>query len=204
MNQLQQRTLAFAGICQAIHQVREIARHGRVDEAMLEATVASILNTDPEQPQDVYGDSSLEQGYRVIIDQLGDGQRKDVDLTRYLVGVLALERKLSRKPAALAALAERLSQVKRQTHHFALTDEQVLANLASIYADLISPLGARIQVVGNPTHLQRNQNQYRIRTLLLGAVRSAVLWRQLGGKRRQLVLSRKAVVMTAQQALKNQ
>ncbi|GAA4903745.1 high frequency lysogenization protein HflD [Ferrimonas pelagia] len=197
------RIMAFAGICQAVHQVREIARHGQSDTDMLKGSVQSILVTDPQSPEEVFADSDLSEGYQVIVDQLGDSQRKDVDLTRYLVGVLALERKLAKKPAAMNTLAERLTQVKRQTAHFDVTDEQVLSNLASVYSDVISPLGARIQVVGTPMQLQQTQNQYKIRTLLLAAVRAAVLWRQLGGKRRHLVLSRKAVVQTAAQAIKN-
>ena len=39
--------------------------------------------------------------------------------------------------------------MKRQLHHFDLLDEQVLANLASIYSEHISPIGPRIQVAGN-------------------------------------------------------
>ncbi|SHG83676.1 high frequency lysogenization protein HflD [Ferrimonas marina] len=195
------RTMAFAGICQAIDQVRDIARHGHVEEEMLRGSVQSILVTDPETPDQVFADVDLTTGYQVVVEQLGDGSRKDVDLTRYLVGVLALERKLAAKPAAMSMLAERLTQVKRQTHHFELTDEQVLSNLASVYSDVISPLGSRIQVVGTPMQLQQTSNQYKIRTLLLAAIRSAVLWRQLGGKRRHLVMARRALVQTANQHL---
>ncbi|WP_298440286.1 high frequency lysogenization protein HflD [uncultured Ferrimonas sp.] len=200
MSTIELRTMAFAGICQAIHQVRNIARYGSAEESDVRDCINTILVTDPDHPREVYAQGSLEDGYQVVIDQLGDNARKDVDLTRYLVGVLALERKLSAKPAALSMLAERLSQVKRQQHHYDLLDEQVLANLASVYSDVISPLGSRIQVVGTPVQLQKKINQYKIRTLLLAAVRSAVLWRQLGGKRRQLMLSRKAIVKIAAQA----
>ncbi|WP_028115260.1 high frequency lysogenization protein HflD [Ferrimonas senticii] len=200
MNPLQQRTMALAGICYAIDQVRHIARHGETDEHALAISLESVLITDPERPEDVFAGADLSEGYQIIVEQLGDKSRKDVDLTRYLVGVLALERKLSAKPAAMQMLAERLSQVKRQRHHYQLLDEQVLANLASVYSDVISPLGTRIQVVGTPAQLQNKLNQYKIRALLLAAVRSAVLWRQLGGKRRQLMLSRKAIVETAARA----
>ncbi|QIZ76671.1 high frequency lysogenization protein HflD [Ferrimonas lipolytica] len=202
MTTLELRTMAFAGICQAIDQVRNIARYGsaEADDDAVRGSINSIIVTDPDRPQDVFGDTDLSNGYDVIVEQLGDGAKKDVDLTRYLVGVLALERKLSAKPAALSMLAERLSQVKRQQHHYDVMEEQILSNLASVYSDVISPLGNRIQVVGTPAQLQQKTNQYKIRTLLLAAVRSAVLWRQLGGKRRQLVLSRKAIVATAQQA----
>ncbi|MBY5920317.1 high frequency lysogenization protein HflD [Ferrimonas balearica] len=200
---LSQSNMAFAGLCLAVHQVRELSRFGRVDEELLGATLNTVLVTDPDSAEDVYQGCDLRLGYQTLVDQLGDGNKKDVDLTRYVVGILALERKLSSKPAALSMLAERLSQVKRQRHHYEVTDEQVLSNMASVYSDVISPLGARIQVVGSPAQLQQPLNQYRIRALLLAAIRSAVLWRQLGGKRRQLVLSRRAMVKDATQALQH-
>ena len=73
----------------------------------------------------------------------------------------------------------------------------MVSNLASIYLDIISPLGPRIQVTGTPAHLQQPQVQHKVRALLLAAVRSAVLWRQVGGKRRHLIFGRKQMVEQA-------
>lgn len=193
-NILYERTMAFAGILQAIGQVQYIARHGESDEKALAASLNTILVTSPDGIADVYPDKDLlDKGYQLIQNQLGDGSNKDVETTRYLVGVLALERKLSRSPNGLGMLAERINQVHRQLHHFAITDEQVLANFASIYSDVISALGPKLQISGNPAFLKQTHVQHKIRSLLLSAMRSAVLWRQLGGKRRHLVFARKAI-----------
>lgn len=189
-----ERTMAFAGILQAIGQVQYIARHGESDADALGATLQTILNTNPESTSDVYPDKALlNKGYQLIQNQLGDGSNKDVETTRYLVGILALERKLMRSGNGLGMLAERISQVHRQLAHFAITDEQVLANFASIYSDVISALGPKLQISGNPAFLKQPLVQNKIRALLLAAMRSAVLWRQLGGKRRHLVFARKAI-----------
>ncbi|GGI88943.1 high frequency lysogenization protein HflD [Shewanella gelidii] len=202
MQEETERTMAFAGILQAIMQVQLQARNGESDLDTLAASLHSILVTNPESPKDVYGESpDLKLGYEAIMNQLGDSRKKDVEVTRYLVGILALERKLSRDDAALGMLAERFTQVQRQLHHFDINDEQVIANFASIYSDIISPLGHKLQISGNPLHLQRPIVQQRIRALLLCAMRSAVLWRQLGGKRRHLVFSRKAIVDVAKNSL---
>ena len=196
------RTMAFAGILQAIAQVQHLARHGELDNAELAASLNTILVTNPDNTADVYQDKIvLQKGYKLILNQLGDSSQKDVEITRYLVGVLALERKLVRSNSGLGMLAERINQVNRQLHHFAITDEQVIANLASIYSDIISNLGPKIQISGNPVCLQRPIIQQKIRALLLAAMRSAVLWRQLGGKRRHLVFARKAIVDTAKKSL---
>ncbi|WP_372932821.1 high frequency lysogenization protein HflD [Shewanella putrefaciens] len=200
--QLINRTMAFAGILQAIAQVQHLARHGELDNAELAASLNTILVTNPDNTADVYPDKIvLQKGYKLILNQLGDSSQKDVEITRYLVGVLALERKLVRSNSGLGMLAERINQVNRQLHHFAITDEQVVANLASIYSDIISNLGPKIQISGNPACLQRPIVQHKIRALLLAAIRSAVLWRQLGGKRRHLVFARKAIVDTAKKSL---
>ncbi|MDO6618125.1 high frequency lysogenization protein HflD [Shewanella sp. 6_MG-2023] len=199
-----ERTMAFAGILQAIAQVQHIARHGDSDESALAASLNTIMVTDPDSISDIYTDKqALNKGYQLIENQLGDGNSKDVETTRYLVGMLALERKLARSGNGLGMLAERINQVHRQLHHFAITDEQIIASLASIYSDTISELGPKLQISGNPAYLQQPQVQQKIRALLLAAMRSAVLWRQLGGKRRHLVFARKAIVDTAISSRKN-
>lgn len=201
-NQEMERAMAFAGILQAIMQVQKLARSGESDMDELKASLQSILITNPESTEEVYGSQAqLQSGYQAILNQLGDSSQKDVEVTRYLVGILALERKLSRQDNALGMLGERFTQVQRQLHHFEITDEQVIANFASIYSDVISNLGPKIQISGNPVHLQQNLVQHKIRALLLSAMRSAVLWRQLGGKRRHLVFARKAILDIAKKSL---
>jgi len=193
--------MAFAGILQAIAQVQHIARHGNTDRDSLAASLNTVLVTNPDTTSDVYADKvALNKGYQLIINQLGDAKDKDVEVTRYLVGILALERKLARGNA-MSILSERINQIHRQLHHFEITDEQVIANFAGIYSDIISTLGPKIQISGNPEYLKQSQVQEKIRALLLSAMRSAVLWRQLGGKRRHLVFARKTIVDTAKKSL---
>ena len=88
--------------------------------------------------------------------------------------------------------------IERQLDHFELLDDQMISNLASVYLDVISPIGPRIQVTGTPSVLQQTGNQHKVRALLLSGIRSAVLWRQVGGKRRHLIFGRKKMVEQAQ------
>ena len=41
-----------------------------------------------------------------------------------------------------------------------LFDEQMISNLASVYVDVISPVGPKIQVAGTPALLKQNANQH--------------------------------------------
>jgi hypothetical protein len=72
---------------------------------------------------------------------------------------------------ALAPTAERLGS----------THPDVLASLGGLYADTVSHLRPRVMVQGNPHYLGQAAIVSEIRAVLLAALRSAVLWRQLGG-----------------------
>ena len=198
-DKFQDRTMAFAGICQAAYLVQKVARDGSCDEASLRESLQSILVTNPTQPLEVFGSHlAIRDGYRALVEQLGaDGSQKNAELTRYVVSLIALERKLAKRKDILNMLGERISQIGRQQQHFDLLDEQILANMASIYSDLISPIGPRIQIAGTPLFLQQPLVQHKVRALLLAGIRAAVLWRQLGGSRTQIIFARKKMVELA-------
>ncbi|MBM7073606.1 high frequency lysogenization protein HflD [Shewanella sp. 202IG2-18] len=201
--QRQEKAMAFAGILNALSLVQKIARTGEMDIEATEACLSSIPVTNPDSISDVYPDKSvLENGYKLTLQQLGDSDSKDIEITRYLVAVLSLERKLA-KSGNTSQLGERIGQLDRQLIHFKITDEQIIRSLASIYVDLVSVLGPRIMVAGKPDIIKQTSTQERIRAYLLAATRSAVLWRQLGGKRRELVFQRRKLVEAAKYNLQN-
>lgn len=87
--------------------------------------------------------------------------------------------------------------MQRQLQHFPVTHATILARLADLYRTNLSPLKPRITVVGNPLYLQQPGHAQRVRALLLAAVRAAVLWHQLGGRRRHLLFRPQREVMIA-------
>jgi high frequency lysogenization protein len=200
-----QSNIALAGVCQAAALVKQIARSNEFDKAALETSLNSIAITNPQDTEQVFGDvSQLTLGYQTILAQLGNqAQIKDVEVTRYIANLMAIERKLSGNKKAMAALGERISNIQRQQAHLDITDSQMLKNLDSVYTDVVSPIGRKIQVAGDPKILKRPDNQQRVRAALLAGVRAAVLWRQLGGKRRHILFSRQQIVDSATHTLKN-
>ena len=163
----------------------------------------SVAVIDAEQPLSIYGDNAanLATGLKLIVDQLGDKPQKDVELTRYIVGVLALERRLHKNAGNLKQLGDKLQHLQRQLQHFAVTDDNMLASLADIYSTCISSLGGRIQIYGQPELLKQQSVQHKVRALLLAAIRSAVLWRQAGGSRLNFIFKRRKLVAQAKQML---
>ena len=195
--------LALAGVCQAAKLVQDIARRGSCDENAFEASISSICVTDADNTQQIYGQlSNLQTGFQTIINQLNNNApAKDAELTRYIARMLGLGRKLAQHHSALNELGTRISHVQRQLGHVAFEHKQILASLASAYVDIVSPLAPKIQVAGNTAHLSQTSQQEKVRALLLAGVRSAVLWRQLGGKRRHILFKRKHLLQQAKQAL---
>lgn len=199
MNIELQKCVALAGICQAAALVQSIARKGSALETSLKSSLHSVVITNPDDTLNVFGSlEELDLGLKTLVSQLGNTPlEKDAEITRYVASILGLERKLKRHPKRLTELGERISQLQRQLPHFELLDDQMVRNLASIYVDVVSPVGPKIQVAGTPALLKQNTNQERVRALLLAGVRAAVLWRQLGGQRRQILFNRKKIVASA-------
>lgn len=212
---MKDQTITLAAICQAAYLVQQVSRTGQIDENTLEVLLNSITVTSPENTLAVYGGEliNIKQGLELLISHLGDSSStnskaniegkkvKDPELTRYIISLINLERKLIKKPKQLAQLGERIDASKRQLAHYSITSETLISSFASIYSDIISPLGARIQVTGEPSMLKQMANQHKIRALLLAGIRAAVLWRQVGGKRRNILFSRSKIVKNAQQLL---
>ncbi|UJF19877.1 high frequency lysogenization protein HflD [Vibrio sp. SS-MA-C1-2] len=196
-NRLLDQTMAFAAICQSVKLVQQVARDGSCDQDALTASLNSILVTDPKSTMDVCGNErDLAIGLKAMVEELNNGQSGN-ELTRYLVSLMALERKLSANKEAMSLLGNRISTAQHQLDHFELLNPQMVSNLASIYLDVISPLGPRIQVTGTPAYLQQEGVQHQVRSLLLAGIRNSVLWRQVGGKRRHLLFSRKKIIEQA-------
>lgn len=198
-----ERTLALAGVCQAANLVQQIAKTGKCSEEAFKTSINSIVMIDAENVEAVYGSfDQLEMGLEEVINQLSStGKTSDSEVTRYVSGVLNLERKLARKSAKIKELSQRIEQVQRQQSHISLFENQMIHNLAVIYKDIISPLGAKIQVVGEIPLIKQDLIQDKIRALLLASLRSAVLWRQKGGSRRELLFKRRHIISCTEDIL---
>ncbi len=200
----QDRTFALAGIYQAAKLVQEIARSGSVADANLSPLLETLFRFDANSVNEVYGDSStVKKGLQVLADQLsGKRQQSDMELTRYAIGLLQLEKSLYRKPSVMDELARQLQTTQDKMEYFDLTHENIIASLAEVYQQYVSPLAAKIMVKGEADYLSHAYNANKIRAILLAGIRSAVLWRQCGGTRWQLLFSRKRYLQSAEALLR--
>jgi len=198
-----ERVFAFAGIIQALHLVQCTA-HGRpYDVDAFHATLHSIFTLDAPSVESIYGGAAgVRTGLRLMQQQLlVDGGKPDTELTRYVVTLMHLERKLARRPELLEQLRASIAHAERRVELAGIGDAQVLAALARAYTQTVSILQPRIMVSGEPARLRNDAVADQVRALLLAAMRSTVLWRQCGGNRIGLLFGRKRLARLAQQIL---
>ncbi len=201
------RTIALAGMFQAAHVVQQIASTGNTDEQALETCIRSLFHINVDRAEDAYeGADKLATGYQVLIDQLGgrteaSAEKRDLIISKYAAGIMVLERRLTKNPDMLQTISSGIERASNQAEHFSLMHDNVLANLAHIYSQTISTIKPRIMVHGEHVHISNLNLANRIRAVLLSAIRSAVLWRQCGGTRWQLLLQRRAIVEEAKRLL---
>lgn len=197
MTPQQERLLALCGVFEAAALVDRLAKSGQVSEAPLGCLLGSLLVRNPKNTLEVYGGDhyNLRDGVRALAGALErNPQQLPRETLRYAVALIALERQLAKRSDMLQVIGSRLQQIEQQVELFGITHDNVIAACAALYQDTLSTFRQRIQVHGEMRHLQDSRNADRIRALLLAGIRSAMLWRQLGGRRWQLLLSRKRLL----------
>ena len=202
---IDEQVIALGGVFQAAALVHQIAQTSRYDKPLLEASINSLFATNPETTLSVYGDIS---GIQLGLDTLKQILKKDngqqnLEVIRYSLSLIHLESKLRKKPEMLTIIGKRIDQASDQAKHFSILHENVIHNLASLYMDTISTFNLRVQVTGKPDYLKISHNAALIRATLLTGIRAAILWRQTGGRRWNLLLKRKAIEASVDRLLQS-
>jgi len=199
------RVLAIAGVFQSAELVRRTAREGRTIDKDVETCINSLFKIDTDSVEDIYDNRTcLQLGLNTLLLQMGSNTgNRDIDIPRYVITLLHLQKQLSRNNDMLQTLSAGLSRIKEQADYFTPTHENVIAGLADLYQQTISTLTPKILVSGDPQRLQNPDNAHLIRALLLAGIRSAMAWQQCGGSRWQMLYKRKAILNEARSILDN-
>lgn len=196
---LQQQVIALAGVVQAARMVDQVAKTGSYPAAFFEASLRSLFAFDAPTVDAVYGNiQGVKLGLRSVVDMLTDATNEDhVAMGAYVRGLLKLEDQFGKRPDLQEVVASRLGHVNFKAQHFSHDAVELAASISAIYQDTISRLPYRIKVKGNVQHLQQTKNADLVRTLLLAGLRSAHLWRQLGGRPRHFLFKGGKLAATA-------
>ena len=196
---LQQQVIALAGVVQAARMVDQVAKTGSYPAAFFEASLRSLFAFDAPTVDAVYGNiQGVKLGLRSVVDMLTDATNEDhVAMGAYVRGLLKLEDQFGKRPDLQEVVASRLGHVNFKAQHFSDDAVELAASISAIYQDTISRLPYRIKVKGNVQHLQQTKNADLVRTLLLAGLRSAHLWRQIGGRPRHFLFKGGKLAATA-------
>ncbi len=196
------QAIALAALSQALHQVQQLAKRGELEEAVVAPLIRSILKTEAESVEDVYGDlAALYPGFRKLKQQLGGTAQIDREHTHYAIKVMVLERKLHHRPDLLRHVGQNLQRASQLAAREGLLSEDLRELLAETYRETVSTLEPAIVIYGERRFLSDPAVARDIRTLLLAAIRAAVLWRQAGGSRPKLLLFRNRLLKEVERFL---
>lgn len=194
------RAMALAGVFQAARLARDIARNGVCDAQGFRTSRQTLFDFEPDSVESIFGGiSGVGIGLRTMLRQFEQPAERDLETARYVVALIHLGDRLLANADSMRSLHDDLTALQRRTQHFDLAESTTNEQLAAIYQDRISTLGPRIMIRGEPLHLQNSDNAARIRVALLAGIRAAVLWRQAGGKKWQLLLRRRRIAATSRE-----
>lgn len=181
MTPFDDRVLALGALLVALSQVRRIAETGQSDTATLQLALDSVFRLDAaDTAAAVGGVDAVRPGLRLLSDYLA-GTNKDEALGKLAMAVMQLERRFVADAGMTERVRTGLRALQGPVERLGSPHHDVVAGLASLYADTISHLRPRVMVQGNPHYLGQAGVVAEIRALLLAALRAAVLWRQMGG-----------------------
>jgi len=192
--------IPLAAMFQAGYLINDIAYHGNSNQQAFDTCINSILIIDSETVLDVYGDNiqNLKVGFDLLAHMFNkENKQRDMDIARYVLGIVHLEKKLRKNKDIENKLGAGITRAKNQAETFSATHENVIANLADVYAETISTIQPKIMVSGEPSLLTDTNNANKIRALLLALMRSTVMWIQKGGSRWDLILRRNKIIEEA-------
>jgi high frequency lysogenization protein len=197
MNIIEERTIALAGVLQACQQVQSLARTGVADTAVYTSAMQSVLVLDAMSTPAVFGGLGGVRAGLKLIEQgiFNSPEMSDLEVLRYMMSILQLQKQIYTDQ-------QKFSQFGQAIDRLSSFSEDDLANAFSeVYQTHISVLRPQIIVQGEQEHLQQDGVPEQVRTMLLAAVRSAVLWQQKGGGKFRLVWERTRMRQAAKSLL---
>ena len=189
----QERIIALAAVFQAATLARDLAHNGTCDIINFNALIDTLFVFNPGTTREVYNNNidCLEDGLKALSCISHNKMDNDsAEVVRYALSLLALQKQLSKQPDMLEVIRSRLNHIDYNKTHFSDDVSQLANSISGLYQDTLSTLKFRIQVNGNMQHLQQTAISDKIRALLLAGIRSAMLWRQLGGNKWQIIFGR--------------
>jgi len=185
---IENQTIALAGIYQSCLTVSNIAWKGLYSEEDLKCLINSIQKIDSTNILDIYIDIKyLKPGLLHLKKQLvGDIFTRSSETRRYFSSLIELSKKLGSDSSMSSQIQTLINNLNNQNQLLQLSTDDVSSKLSDIYINTLSKYEPRIVVNGENKYLTNPIHASRIRTALFSGLRSMILWQQAGGSKLKL------------------
>ena len=195
--ELKNETISLGAIYQACNEIKKIAWQGEINNNIIEPLINSVYQTTSEEIEDVFiSTKRLNSGLDFLRRQLvGDAFSRDGEVSRYFEAIGILVKNMNKKDEVLNKLRIELTKQSMPIKEDNL-DQHALF-LSELYLSTISTVEPRIIVNGDNKYLTDKKNAAMIRSLLLCAIRSYILWQQSGGSKFRIFIFKKKIAELA-------
>ena len=195
--ELKNETISLGAIYQACNEIKKIAWQGEINNNIIEPLINSVYQTTSEEIEDVFiSIKRLNSGLDFLRRQLvGDAFSRDGEVSRYFEAIGILVKNMNKKDEVLNKLRTELTKQSMPINEDNL-DQHALF-LSELYLSTISKVEPRIIVNGDNKYLTDKKNAAMIRSLLLCAIRSYILWQQSGGSKFRIFIFKKKIAELA-------
>ena len=195
--ELKNETISLGAIYQACNEIKKIAWQGEINNNIIEPLINSVYQTTSEEIEDVFiSIKRLNSGLDFLRRQLvGDAFSRDGEVSRYFEAIGVLVKNMNKKDEVLNKLRTELTKQSMPINEDNL-DQHALF-LSELYLSTISTVEPRIIVNGDNKYLTDKKNAAMIRSLLLCAIRSYILWQQSGGSKFRIFIFKKKIAELA-------
>tara|TARA_R110002049_G_scaffold2743_3_gene21036 strand:+ start:85641 stop:86258 length:618 start_codon:yes stop_codon:yes gene_type:complete len=197
------RTIALAGMHQALSQVQQIAWDANYDYSQIDICLSSLFVRNPDTYTDVFGSiDNLRAGLTALRASFTQKQDKQaLERARYMVSLMVLSKNINNNSELGKQIGTTLSLLDEAAGNLQDQRDYIIERIAQLYQNAISPLTPRVIVYGDPKILQSDANAATIRAMLFAGIRSALLWYQAGGSQLNLLLGKSKYLNTINQML---
>ncbi len=195
--ELKNETISLGAIYQACNEIKKIAWQGEININTIEPLINSVYQITSENIDDIYINiKRLNTGLDFLRRQLvGDAFSRDAEVTRYFEALGILIKNMNKKEDIFNKLRQQLTQQTMAVEKGNLDDHALF--LSNLYLNTVSKVEPRIIVNGDNKYLTDSKNAAMIRSLLLCAIRSYILWQQSGGSKFRIFIFKKKIAKLA-------
>ena len=195
--ELKNETISLGAIYQACNEIKKIAWQGEININTIEPLINSVYQITSENIDDIYINiKRLNTGLDFLRRQLvGDAFSRDAEVTRYFEAIGILIKNMNKKEDIFNKLRQQLTQQTMAVEKGNLDVHALF--LSNLYLNTVSTVEPRIIVNGDNKYLTVKKNAAMIRSLLLCAIRSYILWQQSGGSKLRMFIFKKKIAKLA-------